>query len=296
MNKLQKMLVKMRSTEQYRNIVFAERLSRITQPDLNINSNKSVINFKHSGNAGDIIYSLPALITLSEGKKANLYLRTNQPGNYGKNPHPLGSLMLNDKIVEMLQPLLQQQDYINDCSVFSGTETIDFDLDKVRDYPWSFSRGDLARLYFMVFNAHYDLQKPWLHVVPDNNFNNSIVLARSQRYNAPGIDYSFLKKYSNIYFVGVETEYQLMKAQIPKLQFIKVKNFLEMASVIAGSKLFIGNQSFPFSLAEAQKTNRLLEVYFQCPNVITTGNNGYDFCFQPQFEKLVKDRYENLQG
>lgn len=286
----------MRSTEQYRNIVFAEKLSRITQPDLTINSNKPVINFKHSGNAGDIIYSLPALITLSKGKKANLYLRTNQPGNYGKNPHPLGGLMLNDKIVEMLQPLLLQQDYINDCSVFSGTEIIDFDMDKVRDYPWSFSRGDLARLYFMVFNAHYDLQKPWLHAVPDSSFNNSIVLARSQRYNAPGIDYSFLKKYSNIYFVGVETEYQLMKAQIPELQFIKVKNFLEMASVIAGSKLFIGNQSFPFSLAEAQKTNRLLEVYFQCPNVITTGNNGYDFCFQPQFEKLVKDRYENLQG
>jgi hypothetical protein len=296
MNKLQKMLVKMRSTEQYRNIVFAEKLSRITQPDLTINSNKPVINFKHSGNAGDIIYSLPALITLSKGKKANLYLRTNQPGNYGKNPHPLGGLMLNDKIVEMLQPLLLQQDFINDCSIFSGTEIIDFDLDKVRDYPWSFSRGDLARLYFMVFNAHYDLQKPWLHAVPDSNFKNSIVLARSQRYNAPGIDYSFLKKYSNIYFVGVETEYQLMKAQLPELQFIKVKNFLEMASVIAGSKLFIGNQSFPFSLAEAQKTNRLLEVYFQCPNLITTGNNGYDFCFQPQFEKLVKNRYENLQG
>ena len=118
MNKLQKMLVKMRSTEQYRNIVFAEKLSRITQPDLTINSNKPVINFKHSGNAGDIIYSLPALITLSKGRKANLYLRTNQPGNYGKNPHPLGGLMLNDKIVEMLQPLLLQQDYINDCSIF----------------------------------------------------------------------------------------------------------------------------------------------------------------------------------
>ena len=85
-----------------------------------------------------------------------------------------------------------------------------------------------------------------------------------------------------------------MKTQIPALQFYKVNNFLEMATIIAGSKLFIGNQSFPFSLAEGLKANRLLEVYFQCPNVIPTGNNGFNFCFQPQFEQLVKDRYENL--
>jgi len=294
MNKLQKILVKMRSTEQYRNIVFAEKLNKIAPPDLKIHLEKSIYNFKHSGNAGDIIYSLPALIALCNNKKANLYLRINQPGTYGKNPHPLGNLMLNEKTVEMLQPLFQEQDYINDCRILSASDSIDFDLDRVREYPWSLSKGDLARFYFMVFNVYYDLQKPWLFAEPENSFKNSLVIARSQRYNAPGINYSFLRRYPSIYFVGVETEYNLMKEQIPALQFIKVKNFLEMASVIAGSKLFIGNQSFPFSLAESLKVNRLLEVYFQCPNVITTGNNGFDFCFQPQFEQLVKDRFENI--
>jgi ADP-heptose:LPS heptosyltransferase len=87
-----------------------------------------------------------------------------------------------------------------------------------------------------------------------------------------------------------------MKKKIPHLIYRPVRDFLEMASVIAGAKLFIGNQSFPFSLAEALKANRLLEVYFECPNVTVYGENGFDFSFQPQFEKLIRMRYENCNG
>ena len=103
-----------------------------------------------------------------------------------------------------------------------------------------------------------------------------------------------LKKYANIYFVGTEDEYKEMKQQINHLQYLPVKNFLELASYIAGAKLFIGNQSFPFSLAEAMKVNRLLEMYYLAPNVNVYGTKGFDFCFQPQFEYLVKLRYDNL--
>ena len=84
-------------------------------------------------------------------------------------------------------------------------------------------------------------------------------------------------------------EFEEMKKQLPKLEYKPVANFLELASVIAGSKLFIGNQSFPFSLAEALKVRRVLEVFYQCPNVLVEGANGYDFCYQPQFEKIVSD-------
>ncbi|MEK7224455.1 MAG: hypothetical protein AAB221_02085, partial [Bacteroidota bacterium] len=58
--------------------------------------------------------------------------------------------------------------------------------------------------------------------------------------------------------------------------------------VIAGCKFFIGNQSFPFALAEALKVKRALELCFECPNVIPEGENAYDFVYQPQFEKIVR--------
>jgi hypothetical protein len=62
--------------------------------------------------------------------------------------------------------------------------------------------------------------------------------------------------------------------------------------VIAGGRFFIGNQSFPFSIAESLKVKRLLEVYYLAPNVTVYGNKGFDFCAQPQFEKLVSDLWE----
>ena len=292
MNKLQKLLVKMRSTEQYRNIVYKEKLANVQPPLLERPGGKAIFSFKHSGNAGDIIYALPVVLALCEEKKADLYLHIGQIGHYGKNPHPLGNLMLTAKMVEMLTPLLQEQDYINSCTQYNENSTIDFDLDIVRQYPWYMSRGDLCRHYFMAFGAYYDLHQPWLKVKPDNSFNDAIVIARSQRYNAPGIDYSFLKKYPELIFVGVEAEYNIMKEQLPELRFQQVDNFLTLASIIAGSRLFIGNQSFPYAIAEALKINRLLEVYFQSPNVIPTGNSACDFCFQPQFEKLVREKYD----
>jgi hypothetical protein len=61
-----------------------------------------------------------------------------------------------------------------------------------------------------------------------------------------------------------------------------------MATLINSCKLFIGNQSFPFSIAEGLKVNRLLEVYHLSPNVIVEGKGAQDFLYQPQFEKTVE--------
>jgi hypothetical protein len=83
-----------------------------------------------------------------------------------------------------------------------------------------------------------------------------------------------------------------MKKEIPQLEWKPVNDFLEMAQIIAGGKFFIGNQSFPYAIAEAMKVKRILEVCFYCPNVVIHGKDGYDFYFQKNFEQLV----EKLNG
>lgn len=191
-------------------------------------------------------------------------------------------------MVEMLHPLLTSQPQIVSCTVQQPSDDIDIDLDLMRSHPIAMNAGSIARWYFYVFAINADLGKPWLHVKPDDSMKNTIVIARSQRYRAPAIDYSFLKKYKNLLFVGLEQEWMEMKEMIPSISYRPVKDFLELAQIIGGSKLFIGNQSFPFSIAEGLKTKRLLEVYWRAPNVIPEGSNGYDFYFQPQFEKLVE--------
>ncbi len=272
---------------------YIDKLNGVQVPSLDLPENRPV-NFKHSGNSGDIIYAIPAMIALSGGRPFNLYLNLNKPAFYAEHyKHPLGDVTLNQKMFDMITPLLRAQNYIEKCMVFDG-EDIDADLDIMRDYPLLLDKGNIARWYFLVFPGTYDLNRQWLKVEPDREMSESIVLARSMRYQAPGINYSVLRRYSNIYFIGIPEEYEEMKQWLPELKYRPVKDFLEMAAVIAGSRLFIGNQSFPFSLAEALKVNRLLEVYFECPNVTVYGDNGFDFAFQPQFEKLLKMRYEMI--
>jgi hypothetical protein len=286
------LLLKMKDAEEYKNYKFFERLNRITTPiQLNIQQ-KNSFYFKHSGNAGDIIYSLPAAMALAGDIEIHYRMNPGQKGNYGKKPHPLGGLMLNEKMFSMLHPLLSEQSYIHSCAVYNGADAIDYDFDLIRTYPFPLNRGNISRWYFHLFAISADLSVPWLHVKPDDSWHEHIIIARSQRYNAPAISYSFLNKYKKKIFIGVEAEWKEMKKTLPDIEYVPVTDFLQMASIIAGSRLFIGNQSFPFSLAEGLKVQRLLEVYHLCPNVNVEGKGANDFCYQPQFEKLVQRLYE----
>jgi hypothetical protein len=169
---------------------------------------------------------------------------------------------------------------------------VHLNLSLFREAGLELDRGNIARWNFYTTGINADLSKPWLNVNSNREFSESIVLARSSRYNNPLISYSFLSEY-NVVFVGVKQEYEKMKRSIPNLVWHAVSSFLEMAEVIKGSKLFIGNQSFPFSVAEGLKVVRLLEVYHRIPNVIPEGQNGYDFCFQKHFEYLVDSLVSN---
>lgn len=273
---------------------FVRRAHEVLPPVIEIPTNR-VINVKHSGQLGDILYSIPNMKAIAGELGVNLYLQLDQPVTQEAYwSHPLGNVLLNNTIYEMAQPLLTAQPLIRSCSTYQQ-EVIDVDFDIFRNLPWNHHKGHISRWHFLYYPGGIDLSEQWLFVPSvDTVAKNGIVICRSQRYNAPGIDYSFLKKYPEVYCMGVEKEYEILKQSIPNIIYLPVKNFLQMAAVIAGAKLFIGNQSAPFAMAEGLKVNRLLETYFDCPNVIIGGDTGFEFCFQPQFELLVKRRFENI--
>jgi len=59
-----------------------------------------------------------------------------------------------------------------------------------------------------------------------------------------------------------------------------------MSIIINSSKLFIGNNSFGFHLAEGLKVKRILEKSSEGPDIIPYGSNGYEVFFQCDFEKI----------
>ncbi|MBI5858610.1 MAG: hypothetical protein HZB42_13305 [Sphingobacteriales bacterium] len=269
--------------------LFSKALSKLELPNLHPKTAGDAVHFKHFGLLGDIIYAIPAMKVLAEGRKIHLHLQINQKSLYSKKmKHENKDKILTEKNVLMLAPLLLSQPGFASCDILSD-QKIDYDLDEFRKYPFDYNTNHICRWYFHMYGITTDLSKAWLTVKPDASLNNEIVIARSFRYRAPGISYDFLKAYPNTSFVGTKEEYEDLKSAIPALKHKQVSNFLELAQVIAGCKFFIGNQSFPFALAEALKVKRALELCFECPNVIPEGENAYDFVYQPQFEKVVKE-------
>ena len=277
--------------EEAKRKLFSTALLKLSQPDLYPATEPTAVHFKHFGLVGDIIYAIPAMKALAGEKKIHLHLQINQKSLYRKKmKHANKGKILTEKSVEMLAPLLLSQPEFAVCDVLTG-QRIDYDLDEFRKFPFDYNTNHICRWYFHMYGITADLGKPWLTVTPDTSFKDEIVIARSFRYRAPGISYHFLKAYPNITFVGLKEEYEDLKLVLPALKYKTVSNFLELAQIIAGSNFFIGNQSFPFALAEALKVKRVLELCFECPNVIPEGKDGYDFCYQPQFEKIVKQLY-----
>jgi hypothetical protein len=270
----------------------SERLTNINAIKALTDSTKH-LNVSHSGNAGDIIYALPTLKRIQEitGAKINLYFILGKPLKLSNNlTHPLGNVMLNQNMANMLIPLVAQQPYINQCETYNN-QNIHIDLDYFRAGLIRQDRGNIARWCSYITGVSPQLWKKWITVTPSTSFKDSIIIARSSRYRNEIIDYSFLEKYPILKFVGVKDEFLDMKRYLPNLEWVEVGDFFELAKIIAGCKVFIGNQSFPYSIAEGLKTPRILEVCFEVINVVPEGENGYDFLFQDHFESLVEELY-----
>jgi len=234
--------------------------------------NKKEINFCHSGHLGDIIYSLPVILSLSKKKKCNLYIKLDDSGGN-----------ISQDTFDKLFPLLSHQVYINKIQVFSS-ENIDIDFDIFREFP--FVWFSLNKIFLLMTNINFDLTKKFLFTKKRKKYSSFIVIIRSLRRQNETVRFNFLKKYKKIIFLGLKTEYLSIKKQIPNIKFYECKNFLEMAEIINSCKLFIGNQSFGFSIAEALKVVRILEISMDAQDVIPFGKNGFDFYFQKDLENI----------
>ncbi len=247
---------------------------------------KKEINFLHSGHLGDVINALPLIKEISKTKKCNYFIEANKniPSHILISNHPFGKKFLTDKAVEMILPLIKKQNFIEIAEKYTNQQ-IDIDLNIFREFPLNFNI-DSVRWYFHLAGVHANLNEKYINVENHKNFHDKIVITRNLSRKNYLINYKFLNEYNDLLFLGLEDEYLDLKNEIPNLKFYDCKDFLEMAMIIKNSKIFIGNLSFGFALAEAMKVPRLLESGPNFPLVYPNGNNGFDFYFQEHFEKL----------
>jgi hypothetical protein len=266
-------------------------------------------------NLGDLIYSLWGIKNVCEklNCKAVIYQWLNKEAFYYEGAkHPTkgdggNEVTMNRKMFEMVRPLILSLPYVEDFLEYEG-QTVHFNLDRISHMQINIPFGEIRNWIGYCFpelqcdlgEQVIDMGKSTIahrgfYTSQDYNVREAIIVNRTSRYRNPHIHYGVLNKYAmqgqKIYFAGTLDEFSEFSGYVHNAEYLKVDDFLELAFYISQCKLFIGNQSFCFALAEAMKVPRVLEVCKFAPNVIPIGKNAYQYydeeCFVTILDMLL---------
>ena len=231
--------------------------------------------FYHCGDYGDTLYSLPAMQALGGG--------TICLGVEFKLKHPTTTRApyTRKAVDRILAPLLRIQPYIRGVVWSEQMPAVHYDLNKGRELMWEWRYWELpevtqcrslAQFHLDAFRlGTVDESQPWLTV--DSTLEipgKPIVVARSQRYrnvNFPWQD--LVRDYGKLMvFVGLWPEYEDFCRSFGPVAWQSTEDFLNLARVIAAAKLFVGNQSAPYAIAEGLKVPTLQETCLHGPDCV----------------------------
>jgi hypothetical protein len=216
-----------------------------------------VKSFASYGDLGDILFLCPSMRLVSAREGAPVIL-------YGRN-----GLRPWDPITDRLwviAPLLESQPYIDYVRAWNS-EPIDYDACLFRDDGLPFGET-LATRQAEWLRLNPDLTQPWLKVTPDPWA--SIIINRSARYHNHFFPWAELVRIfgNDMAFIGLPDEYNAFCEEFGKVGYLPTKSLLEAAQAIAGSELFIGNQSSCNAIAEGLKHPLIQETDLSSPDCI----------------------------
>lgn len=218
--------------------------------------------YGHSGDIGDAIASL-AVIRQMGGGSMVFFDREN-----GRRESMKGARF------EALKPLIEAQPYMRGCSWSDKETQLDYDFSTFRH---DHKQGeDLATWQGRHLGVETVLD-PWLVAYRSPKGLGRVVVARSFRYQ--NLEFPWRRFVSEhrrkMLFVGLPDEHKAFQIQAGTLvEYCPTSNLLELAEIIAGCELFIGNQSCPFWIAAGLGVNLVQESYRQSLNSIVKRPNA----------------------
>lgn len=215
-------------------------------------------SYKHSGAFGDLIYSLALVKHLGGG---DFYLHLNQidwigQHYYGSKPNPIHQGRLTEQDYEFMRDFMLQQEYIHKFDVMQPTVEITHNLDRFRPlfvgHP-----GNYVDIYATVFGIRdkhtqdHIRNTPWLSVKTPKRIARTVI-NRTNRWLPPQLSPAWAESdwSKDAVFIGLDNEYRdFVRTTGYDIQHYPTYTMLDMAEVIAGSDLFVGNQSSALALA-----------------------------------------------
>ena len=245
-----------------------------------------MITFNHSGNIGDVLYSLNFAREFAAANGEGRFAVNLQPGVESaiQKNHPCGSVLMDDAACEFLRPLLEVQPYIAQVTVSGKVPDGAIELSNFRNLPLYHSAGDVRYYYYAMspYALPKDFITPVLASPRDERAAGKIVVVRSLRYRNPLVNYRGLKEIAaSMIFVGLPGEHEDFCRTGFEVPYRPVANALEVAGLMTAARLVIGNQCGLFAIAEQLKVPRWLEscqimrhgegMVYGCPNVLPLG-------------------------
>jgi hypothetical protein len=211
--------------------------------------------FLHSGHIGDVIAFLPSMRALGGG---DLVIT-----DHNHQPH----LLMEGFKYDSLKPLLEIQPYIHSVTYEKHPENIDYDVTGFRKY-WG--QYPIIGMQAKTLGIDDPSTFRWLDVPPDNRTNGRIMCCRSHRYRNDSFPWAqIVEKYRReIIFVGLYDERGDFISRFGNVNCLAVNNLLELAQLIEGSSIFIGNQSAPFWIAAGLNHPVIQETHPPLPDSI----------------------------
>lgn len=236
-----------------------------------------MLNFAHSGGAGDVLYSLYSVKLLCElhNTTANFYLKRSNCFNNTVDCY------------ETLRRLLLHQSYTNEVYVVPespfGVWELNceyYDLDKFRLYADTKTNLVYCHLKALQLESYYESSfvENWLRL-PRNEepSGDYVVVNKTPRYtshNSTALWSHTLQKYSAYkkYFVGLQQEYSSFCEVFPQyeVQHYSVVDLYDVGALVSGAVVTLCNPSSTLALCLASGSLTEVELDEQWSPVVGT--------------------------
>lgn len=222
----------------------------------------------HGGDMGDVVYSVPLFRALGASRVV-------------LNPESPYRTKMNAAACGVLRPLLEAQGFEVEISPDRPGLEVDYYADIFREGASDMENNHLAVTNSEKIIPGLDVSGRYLDAPPKRVAD--VIVSRSARYRNPDFDWLYLldglPDEVGAAFVGLKSEYEAFRkatALGDRVFYYPTADLRELASVIAGCRVFIGNQSSPYAVAEGLKVNRIQETCRYTPNCRAQSGNGVD--------------------
>lgn len=183
-------------------------------------------------------------------------------------------------------PLIHSQPYIEECRNAKAGDLIEWHSGGFRGMGTHSPTSTLVHAHLAHFNRVRNTQYsingsvPWLFIEPSQESKGRVVINRTFRYRNNLFPWKRVVEFyaEKLLFIGMPNEHEDFCNNFGPVAYQPTKDFLEAGKLIAGSDLFIGNQSCAGMISHGLHHPMISEVALHIPDCIYKRENA-QYCY-----------------